>query len=83
MEDNLGVMKHLGEIIDEFKLPMLLGVSRKSMIGLTLNLPVDERLEGTIAVNVAGYLAGCRIFRVHDVKAHRRALDMIAGIQRA
>ena len=82
LEDNLSVMKHLDEIIDEFKKPMLLGVSRKSMIGLTLNLPVDERLEGTIAANVAGYLAGCRIFRVHDVKAHRRALDMIAGIQR-
>ena len=82
LEHNLAVMKYLGDIIDEFKMPMLLGVSRKSMIGLTLDLPVDERLEGTIAVNVAGYISGCRIFRVHDVKAHRRALDMIAGIQR-
>lgn len=75
VEDNLNVMKHL-EDFTTLGYPILLGTSRKSMIGLTLDLPVTERLEGTIATTVLGYMKGCRIFRVHDVKENLRALKM-------
>lgn len=69
--------------IDKLKklgFPILLGVSRKSVIGLTLDLPKDERLEGTIAANVIGLMRGASIFRVHDVKENYRALRMSAAI---
>ncbi len=75
VENNLFVMKHL-DTFKKLNLPILLGTSRKSMIGLTLDLPVDKRLEGTIATTVVGYLKGCRLFRVHDVKENLRALRM-------
>ncbi len=80
VEQNLTVLNNLARIKEELGYPMLLGVSRKSVIGLTLNLPVHEREEGTIAANVLGYKEGCRIFRVHDVKMNRRALDMAEAI---
>lgn len=79
-EHNLQVIKGIDRIIEETGLPMLLGVSRKSVIGLTLDLPVTEREEGTIALNVLGYNSGCRIFRVHNVKMNRRALDMAEAV---
>ena len=79
-EHNLQVMNGLDRIIKETDYPMLLGISRKSVIGLTLNLPVTEREEGTIALNVLGYNSGCRIFRVHNVKMNRRALDMAEAV---
>ena len=72
-------MKHL-ELLNEFEVPVLLGTSRKSMIGLTLDLPVDQREEGTIATTVMGYMAGCRFFRVHNVEANYRALKMTEAI---
>jgi dihydropteroate synthase len=78
-EENLSVMKHL----DDFKvfgLPILLGTSRKSMIGHALDLPVHERLEGTLATTALGYMKGCRIFRVHDVKENYRILKMIKAM---
>ena len=56
-------------------------MSRKSVIGKTLDLPVDEREEGTIALNVMAYERGCRIFRVHNVKMNRRALDMAEAVK--
>lgn len=78
-EQNLIVMNNL-EKICALGYPVLLGTSRKSMIGNTLNLPKDEREEGTIATSVMGLMKGCRIFRVHDVKKNRRALDMTYAI---
>jgi dihydropteroate synthase len=64
--------------------PVLLGPSRKRFIGeLTGGLPSSERLEGTIAACVAGLFAGARIFRVHDVKPVRRALQVADAIRRA
>lgn len=74
-EHNILIMKNL----DAFKklgYPLLIGVSRKSIVGLTLSLPVNERLEGTIALNVAGILKGADIIRVHDVEPNRRAAAM-------
>ena len=53
-----------------------MGPSRKSFIGVTLDLPVEERLEGTIAACVFALLRGARLFRVHDVGPVRRALDL-------
>lgn len=75
LADNLGVMKSLS-IFTAMGYPVLLGTSRKSMIGQALDLPVSERLEGTIATTVLGFVEGCRIFRVHDVKENLRALKM-------
>lgn len=78
-EQNLIVMNHLEEIT-KMGYPVLLGTSRKSMIGLTLDLPVTEREEGTIATSVIGALKGCRFVRVHDVRANARALKMTEAI---
>lgn len=75
LEDNLLVMKHL-ERLKELGYPILLGTSRKSMIGLTLSLPVEERVEGTVATTVFGVVKGCSFVRVHDVKENYRAMKM-------
>lgn len=79
---NLSVMKHLRRFRD-LGYPVLLGTSRKSMIGLTLDLPVTEREEGTLAASVMGRMAGCSIFRVHDVKTNLRGLTMAEAILNA
>lgn len=80
LEDNLYVMNNL-ERLSEHGYPVLLGTSRKSMIGLTLNLPVEERLEGTIATTVMGVMKGCSFIRVHDVKENKRAVMMTQAIK--
>lgn len=79
---NLIMMNHVDELL-RLGYPVLLGTSRKSMIGNTLNLTVDEREEGTIATSVMGLMKGCSFFRVHDVKANIRALKMADAILRA
>lgn len=78
-EDNLKVMNNV-EKLHQLGLPILLGTSRKSMIGLTLDLPVTERVEGTVATTVMGVMKGCSIIRVHDVKENYRALKMTKKI---
>ena len=78
-EQNLQVLKHL----DQFKAlgyPVLLGASRKSVIGLTLDLPTDERLEGTLATTVMAVMAGASFVRVHDIEANSRAIAMTEAI---
>ena len=60
--------------------PVLLGISNKSMIGKITGLEVDQRKEGTIALNVLGREYGGRIFRVHDVLGNRRALTIADSI---
>lgn len=74
-EMNLSAMRHLDEL-KEFGCPVLLGASKKSMIGLTLDLPVTERMEGTLATTVFGVMKGCAFIRVHDVKENLRAIRM-------
>lgn len=74
-EHNLELMNHV-EILQQLGYPVLLGTSRKSMIGLTLDLPASERVEGTIVTTVMGVMKGCCIVRVHDVKENKRALVM-------
>lgn len=80
-EDNLEVMNNL-ERLKVLGYPILLGTSRKSIVGLTLDLPVTERLEGTIATNVIGIMKGCDFIRVHDVKANLMAAKMADAIIR-
>lgn len=79
LEENLIVMNNL-EKIRSLGYPVLLGTSRKSMIGLTLKLPVEERVEGTIATTVMGIMKGARIIRVHDVLENKRAAVMTDAI---
>ncbi|MCF6094675.1 dihydropteroate synthase [Microaerobacter geothermalis] len=74
-EDNLEVMRRL-EIFSSLGYPLLLGTSRKSMIGNTLHLPVDQRVEGTAATLVVGIMKGAQIVRVHDVKEMVRVCRM-------
>ncbi|MHB1155143.1 MAG: dihydropteroate synthase, partial [Eubacteriales bacterium] len=71
-EHNILIMKNL-ERFKKLGFPLLLGVSRKSIIGLILNLPVEQRLEGTIATNTIGIMKGADIIRVHDVEQNKRA----------
>lgn len=82
VEHNLQIMNHQEELleIDGFRYPLLLGTSRKSVIGKTLDLPVTERLEGTIATSVMGAVKGADIVRVHDVKENLRAIRMAEAI---
>lgn len=78
-ENNLEVIRHLKEF-NELKYPVLLGTSRKSVIGLTLDLPAAERVEGTIVTTVMAVEAGCMFVRVHDVKENHRAIQMAEAI---
>jgi len=80
-EQNLEVMARLAEL-KTLGHPVLLATSRKSMIGNTLNLTVDERLEGTLATSVLGVVSGVDIIRVHDVKANLRTIQMSDAIVR-
>lgn len=72
---NLEVLSHLKEF-NCLGYPMLLGASRKSVIGLTLDLPAEEREEGTLVTTVEAVRAGWNFVRVHNVKANARAIKM-------
>ncbi len=78
-EMNLQVLREIDRIAD-LGYPMLLGASRKSMIGLTLRVPVEKRLEGTLATTVYGVMKGCSFVRVHDIQANKRAIAMTEAI---
>lgn len=81
-EQNLEMISSLKEL-SGLGYPMLLGASRKSVVGLTLDLPVAERLEGTIVTTVFGVLAGSAFVRVHDIKENVRAVKMAEAILNA
>lgn len=78
-EHNLMVLKYLDEFC-KLGYPVLLGTSRKSVIGLSLDLPKEERLEGTITTSVIGAMNHCMFLRVHDVKENYRAVKMAEAI---
>lgn len=78
-ENNLEVINKL-EMLHALGYPLLLGTSRKSVIGLTLDLPVTERVEGTLATTVIGVMKNCAFVRVHDVKENKRAITMTEAI---
>ena len=78
-EMNLEMLRRLGEL-KSMGYPILLGASRKSVIGLTLDLVPEERLEGTLATTVVAVMNGCSFVRVHDVKENLRAVRMTEAI---
>lgn len=78
-EMNLQAIHYLEDLI-ALDYPVLLGTSRKSVIGLALDLPVTEREEGTLATTVIGVMKGCHFVRVHNVKANVRAIAMTEKI---
>ena len=80
-EQNLTVLHRLSEL-KALGCPVLLGASRKSVVGLTLGLPADERLEGTLAATAAGVLGGAAFIRVHDVRENLLAAKMALAIRR-
>ncbi len=81
VEQNLELLNRLGDL-RTLGYPLLLGPSRKSFIGYTLDLPPDERLEGTAAAVAVGILRGADIIRVHDVKFMARVARMTDAIVR-
>ena len=78
-EQNLEAINRLEEL-HRLGYPLLLGISRKSVIGLTLHVPARERLAGTIATTVLAVQKGCAFVRVHDVKENREAVRMTEAV---
>ena len=81
LEGNLEVLRRLGEL-KQLSRPILLGTSRKSMIGLVLDLPADQRVEGTAATVAIGIANGADIVRVHDVMQMSRVVRMADAVVR-
>lgn len=71
---------HFLEELHSLSYPILLGTSRKSVIGLSLDLPATERVEGTLVTTVMAVEKGCAFVRVHDVKENYRAIQMTEAI---
>ncbi len=80
-EHNLTIIHHLERLCD-MGYPVLLATSRKSCIGQALDLPTDQRVEGTLVTTVMGVLKGAAFVRVHDVKENLRAIRMTQAILR-
>ncbi|MDE5835120.1 MAG: dihydropteroate synthase, partial [Ruminococcus sp.] len=81
-ENNLEAINCIDCFRKSLGYPILLGASRKSVIGLTLELPADQRVEGTIATSVIGVIKGVSMVRVHDVKENARAVKMALAIMK-
>lgn len=79
LEENLETMRNLDKIVS-LGYPVLLGTSRKSLIGNVMNLPTSERMEGTGATVCYGIQKGCQIVRVHDVKEMARMAKMMDAL---
>lgn len=79
-EQNIEMMKNLSNLVD-MGYPVLLATSRKRMIGNVLNLPVDERMEGTAATCCYGVDKGCHMVRVHDVLPIARMMKMLDALR--
>ena len=81
-EQNLLLLQQL-ETMHSFGCPILLGTSRKSVIGLTLNVPAQERVIGTVATTVMGVMKGCSFVRVHDIRENVEAIMMAEAVLQA
>ena len=77
VDQNLALLKNLAKLKKRLNLPFVLGTSRKSFIGRILDLPIEERLEGTAATIAAGIMQGADIIRVHDVREMVRVARVI------
>jgi dihydropteroate synthase len=82
LEHNLALLRHLPDLLAP-GLPLLVGMSRKSMIGAVLDTPLAGRLHGSVAAATLAAWLGASIVRVHDVKATADALKMVAAVQAA
>ncbi len=82
LEHNLSLLKHLDALKME-GIPLLVGMSRKSMIGSVLSLPLEERLHGSVAVATLAAWLGASIIRVHDVRETAEAVKMVAAVSAA
>ncbi|WP_036225015.1 dihydropteroate synthase [Mesoaciditoga lauensis] len=80
LKDNLNLIAHL-DLFTDLNLPILIGISRKSMINMIMPMDVSERLEPTIALNSAAVMKGANIVRVHDVRPHVKAMKMIDALK--
>ena len=78
-EDNLQAIRSLSRL-RKIGYPLLLGASRKSVVGRALDLPVQERLEGTLVTTIFAVMQQCAFVRVHDVKENVRAIQMAEAI---
>lgn len=79
LEQNLMITQNV-ELLNTLGYPVLLGTSRKSMIGLTLDLDRENRVEGTLVTSVLAVQKGCLFVRVHDVKENYRAIKMTQAL---
>jgi dihydropteroate synthase len=82
LQHNLSLLSRL-ESISELELPLLVGISRKSMLGAIIDKPVADRLYASIAAAVIAYNKGARLFRVHDVAPTRDALAVCDALQQS
>ena len=80
-EHNLIAIDRLEELCG-LGYPVLLATSRKSVIGTALDLPVDQRVEGTLVTTVMGVMKGAAFVRVHDIKENYRAIKMTQAVLR-
>jgi dihydropteroate synthase len=76
----LVLLRHVNELV-KTGWPVLMALSNKDFVGETLGVELTERLEGTLAATALAAAAGVRVFRVHQVAATRRVLEMVASIQ--
>ena len=79
LEQNLILTNRLEEL-NRLGYPVLLATSNKSMIGLSLDLPSDQRVEGTMVTTVMGVMKGASMVRVHNIKENKRAIEMTRAI---
>lgn len=78
--NSLVTLRHTGDVV-ALGFPVLQALSRKDFVGETLDLPADDRLEGTLAATAVAAWLGTAVFRAHDVRATRRVVDMVASIR--
>ncbi len=81
LEHNLQLLKHL-PVLKSLGYPLLVGLSRKRMIGTITGKPVDQRIHGSVSVAVMSAMLGADIIRVHDVDATRDAISMVSAVGR-
>nr|WP_052358799.1 dihydropteroate synthase [Terrabacter tumescens] len=77
---SLEVLRHTADVVS-LNYPVLQAMSRKDFVGESLDLPAEERLEGSLAATAVAAWLGATVFRAHDVRATRRVLDMVATIR--
>ena len=81
LEHNLQLLKQIPRLIKETECQVLIGVSRKSLIDMQLDRPVEERLPASLGLGVQSVLNGAKILRVHDVRATYDAIRMVEAVQ--